>query len=144
MIMKRLAAALLLLCAPVAAHAADNFTFTTTAKAIDGVRVPATGPSFGGARVFNFSSDTVYADGHKETTGGKCSDWRNPPGAQFPQSGVCNSPQYDVQYSCGAPDANGANCWGLLTGKDGKYKGRTAVIAYRSTTTSIGVGRWND
>lgn len=144
--MRQLAAALLLLCAPVAAQAADNFTFTNTTKMIDGVRVPAQGADFRGARVFSFSTDVVYANGQKETVSGKCSGWKNPPGAQFDQSGVCASPgAYTMQYSC-QPEAgkNEGNCWGYLVG-EGRFKGRTGLVTYRSSASgNTGVGRWND
>jgi hypothetical protein len=146
--MRRLAAALLLLCAPVAAHAADNFTFSTVNKPIEGVRVPLQGQSFQGAQVFSFTSDVTYADGHKESIAGKCGGWKNPPGAQFDQSGACVAPKnYTMQYSC-QPETgkNASNCWGYLVGApEGAFKGRTGVLAYRTTATGvIGVGRWND
>ena len=146
--MKRLCAALLLLCAPLAAHAADDFTFSTVNKGIDGVRVPLQGSSFGGAQVFSFISDTVYADGHKDSIPGKCSGWRNPPGAQFEQSGVCVAPKaYTLRYSCQSEAGkNVSNCWGYLeAAPESAFKGRTGVLAYRTTATGVvGVGRWND
>jgi len=146
--MKRLCAALLFLCAPAAAHAADTFTFTTVNKFVDGVRVPQQGPSFLGAQVFSFDTETVYADGHKDKQLGKCSGWKNPPGAQFDQSGVCTSPKnYTLRYSC-QPEAgkNVSNCWGYLeAAPESPFKGRTGVIAYRTTANGVvGVGRWND
>jgi hypothetical protein len=146
--MKRFAAALLLLCAPAAAHAADNFTFSGMTKGIDGVRAPAQGAQFLGAQVFSYSTDVVYANGQKETITGKCGGWKNPPGAQFDQSGVCNSPgNYTMQYSC-QPETGkpGANCWGYLVGApEGRYKGRTGLVTYRNADGgNVGVGRWND
>lgn len=129
-----------------AAGAAENFTFESTAKAIDGVRVPLTGNPYQGARVFSISSSTTYGDGHKEVTAGKCANWANAPSAQFPQSGVCSvADVYTLRYSC-APAAEmptESNCWGLLEGVGGRFKGRTGVIAYRSNSTgSVGVGTW--
>jgi hypothetical protein len=147
-LMKMLAAVLLLVCAPVAAQAADNFTFTTTGKTVDGVRVPAQGASFQGAQVTSFSTDVAYADGKKETVGGKCAVWKNPPNAQFDQSGVCTSPSlYTMQYSCQPDQAKiGLECWGYLIGAaEGRYKGRTGLVTYHSSAKGIaGVGRWND
>ena len=143
--MKLLIAALLLASAPFAANAAETFTFNSTVKAIDGVRVPATGPQFGGGRVFSIATDTTYADSHKDATSGKCASWTNPPGSQFPQSGVCTYGDYTVQFSCAAPtDASGeANCWGLLEGAGGRFKGKSGVISYRSAQTVHGTGQWN-
>ena len=83
--MKRLLLACLIAAAPLAAHASETFTFTTSAKMIDGVRVPATpaaGMPFQGARVFSITTITTYADGHKDTTNGKCGEWRNPPSSR--------------------------------------------------------------
>ena len=38
----------------------------------------------------------------------------------------------------------GANCWGLLRGTNGVFKGRTGVIAYTSGPEGLeGVGRWD-
>ena len=146
--MKQIAAALLLLSTPFAAHAAENFTFTTTTKGIDAVRAPLQGPSFQGAQVFTFATEVVYADGRKEPINGKCGGWKNPPNAQFDQSGVCVSPgNYTMQWSCQPdPGKNEADCWGHLIGApDGRYKGRTGLVTYRSGAKGIvGVGRWND
>ena len=144
--MKRILLAGLLACAPIAAHASDTFTFTTAAKMIDGVRVPATGaPPFQGVRVFTITTTTTYADGHKEATSGKCGEWRNPPGAEFPGSGVCQYDEYTVHYSCAPAPENGkeANCWGLLTGIGGRYNGKTGTITYRNGQTLVGTGLWN-
>jgi hypothetical protein len=146
--MKRLLTALIFLCTPVAAHAADNFTFTTTNKTNDGVRAPLQGPNFQGAQVFTFVDDVVYADGRKESVTGKCGGWKNPPGAQFDQSGVCVSPKnYTLRYSC-QPETGKtvSNCWGYLEGApESVFKGRTGLVTYRTTPTGVvGVGRWND
>lgn len=146
--MKRLVAALLFLCAPVAAHAADTFTFSTVNKPIDGVRVPLQGPSFQGAQVFGFTTDVTYGDGRKESVTGKCGGWKNPPGAQFDQSGVCVSPKnYTMRYSCQPePAKNVSNCWGYLeAAPESAFKGRTGLVTYRTTAQGVvGVGRWND
>jgi hypothetical protein len=144
--MKTFAIALLVACAPLAAHAAETFTFSSAAKAFNGVRVPATGPEFAGGRIFDITTDDAFADGHKETAAGKCAGWTNPPGSQFPQTGVCSFGElYSLQYSCAAGDAPSgeANCWGLLVGTGGRYKGKTGVISYRSAQVIHGVGQWN-
>lgn len=143
--MKTIAIAMLVACAPFAAHATETFAFSSTAKAIDGVRVPATGPQFAAGRVFGITTDDVFADGHKETANGKCASWTNPPGSQFPQTGVCTFGElYTLQFSCAAGEASGeANCWGLLLGTGGRYTGKTGVISYRSAQVIHGVGQWN-
>lgn len=143
--MRTIAIAMLVACAPLAAHAAETFTFSSTAKAIDGVRVPATGPQFAGGRVFGITTDDAFADGRKETANGKCASWTNPPTAQFPQTGVCTfGDLYSLQFSCAAAEASGeANCWGLLIGTGGRYAGKTGVISYRSAQVIHGVGQWN-
>ncbi len=139
------AATLAALLAVTPAMAAENFTFTSTVKAGDGVRVPPTGPAFQGGRVFSIATETSYAD-RKETTASKCASWTNAPGSAFPQSGVCSvADLYTVRFSC-APASDKpteANCWGLLEGVGGRFKGRTGVIAYRNSTGSIGVRTWN-
>ncbi len=139
------AACLATLLAATTASAAENFSFDSTAKGIDGVRVPATGNPFQGARVFSISTTTTYADARKEVTVGKCGSWVNAPGSMFPQSGICAFEQYTVRFSCApASDASAeSNCWGLLEGVGGRLQGRTGVIAYRSNATgSVGVGSW--
>jgi len=139
-------AGLLALGQPAAAKAAETFTFKTVAHGTpDGVRLPAAGPTFQGGRVFGFSSDTTYADGHKETTVGKCSSWTNPPGSAFQVTGVCEAAEYTIRFTCGTAADNPAeaNCWGYLEGQAGRYKGRTGLITYRSGTVSEGVGLWH-
>jgi hypothetical protein len=145
--MKIIAAALLLTVAPLTAHAAENFTFKTTGTAIDGLRSPATGASFQGVQMQNTQADVTFAGGRKSNPKAKCASWRNPPNAQFPQSGICVSAEYEQNYSCqprgeGKP---GVNCWGLLRGTAGAYAGKTGVVAYTSGPEGTeGVGRWND
>lgn len=147
--MRLLAAALVLAIAPVAAHAADNFTFVTTGKPIAGVRTPAQGPTFQGAQVTDSSAEVTYADGRKETVTAKCAAWTNPPGSQFVQSGVCSSPNgYEQNFSCAPRQApkQGLNCWGILHGTPGgRYNGRTGLLTYTQGPEGLyGVGRWDD
>jgi len=146
--MKMLTAALVLAIAPITAHAADNFTFVTTGKAIGAVRVPAQGPNFQGAQVNDTSAVVTYADGHKETVTAKCATWTNAPGSQFIQSGVCTSPNgYEQNYSCALRVApkQGVNCWGILHGTaGGKYAGRTGLLTYTNGPEGLsGVGSWD-
>lgn len=143
--MKSIIAATALAIAPAAANAAENFTFRTTGTPIDNVRVPATGPNFQGVGMTNSKAEVVYASGRKDTVTAKCAVWRNPPNAQFNQSGVCVSQDYEQNYSCQPREGKqGANCWGLLRGTNGVFKGRTGVIAYTSGPEGLeGVGRWD-
>ena len=94
----------------------------------------------------NTKAQVVYADGRKATVTAKCAAWRNPPNAQFNQSGVCFSQDYEQNYSCQPRDGKpGVNCWGLLRGTNGAYKGRTGLITYTSGPEGLeGVGRWSD
>ncbi|WP_293677117.1 hypothetical protein [uncultured Phenylobacterium sp.] len=139
-----------LLCAPGAASAAENFTFESTLKLIDSVRVPATGSPFEGARVFSISNTTTFADGRKGTTTGKCSTWTAPAGSMFTATGVCAlAPNdYTARFNC-SPAANTdgeSDCWGLLEVVSGPAKGRTGVIAFRRSSDStrfVGVGTQN-
>jgi hypothetical protein len=140
-------AAAVLATAPAAAHAAvETFTFKTTGTTIDAVRVPATGAAFQGVAMNNTKAEVTYADGRKETVTAKCAAWRNPPNAQFSQSGVCVSRDYEQNYSCQPRDGKaGVNCWGLLRGTNGAYKGRTGLIAYTNGPEGLeGLGRWGD
>lgn len=147
---KMLAAALVLAIAPVTAHAADNFTFVTTGKPIGGVRVPAQpapGAPFQGAQVTDSSAVVTWADGRKETVTAKCAAWTNPPNSQFVQSGVCNSENYEQNFSCAQRIApkQGLNCWGILRGTAGPFKGRTGLLTYTQGPEGLfGVGRWDD
>ena len=93
----------------------------------------------------NSKAEVTYADGHKDTVSAKCAVWANPANSQFAQSGVCVSQDYEQNFSCqprsGKP---GQNCWGLLTGTNGAFKGRSGVIAYTSGPEGLfGVGRWD-
>lgn len=129
-----------------AANAAENFTFKTVGTPIDALRVPATGANFQGVAMNNTKAEVVYADGRKVTVTAKCAGWRNPPNAQFNQSGICVSQEYEQNYSCQPREGKpGANCWGLLRGTGGAYKGRTGVITYTNGPEGLeGVGRWSD
>lgn len=144
--MKTIIIAAVLAVAPMAAHAADSFTFVTTGKAIDGVRVPSQGPNFEGAQITTFSVDVTYGDGHKDTATGKCSAWRNPPGSRFEISGVCVAPgAYEQQYSCKITPKNEQDCWGALMGTGGRFAGRTGLVTYHSAPNRLaGEGQWND
>lgn len=143
--MKTLAFVMALAIAPCAANAAENFTFKTTGTAIDSVRVPAEGANFQGVQVTNSRAEVTYASGRRDSVTAKCATWRNPPGAQFPQSGICVSENYDQNFSCQPrPEKTGANCWGLLTGTKGEWKGRTGVVSYTNGPEGLeGSGRWN-
>lgn len=138
-------AAMALAVAPLAAHA-ENFSFKTTGTATDQLRVPATGADYQGVAMNNTKAEVTYENGKKETVTAKCAAWRNPPNAQFPQSGICVSQNYEQNYSCQPrPEKAGQNCWGLLRGTNGAYKGRTGVITYTNGPEGLqGVGRWND
>jgi hypothetical protein len=142
--MKIIIFAIALAIAP-AAHAAENFTFKTTGTPIDNVRVPATGANFQGVSMTNSKAQVTYADGRKDTVAAKCAAWRNPSNAQFIQSGVCVSENYEQNFSCQPRAAKpGQNCWGLLTGTNGVLKGRTGVVAYTTGPEGLeGVGRWD-
>ena len=130
----------------VSASASENFTFETALKLIDGLRVPATGSPFQGARVFNISNTTTFADGRKATTAGKCSSWTAAPGTAFISTGVCAVPDaYTLRFNCAAAaNAPGeSDCWGLLESVAGPSKGRTGVVAFRRSADStrfVGVG----
>lgn len=129
-----------------AAAAADNFTFETALKLIDGVRVPLTGSPFQGSRVFSFSNAVTFADGRKAASSGKCSSWTAAPGSMFTSTGVCAVPEaYTLRYSCSAAlDKSGeSDCWGLLEYISEAGKGHTGVVAFRRSADStrfVGVG----
>ena len=141
-----LAACLAVLLGATAASAAENFTFETALKLIDGVRVPPTGSPFQGARVFSFSNTTTFADGRKAASSGKCSSWTAAPGTAFISTGVCAVPDaYTLRYNCAAAaDKSGeSDCWGLLELISEAAKGQTGVIAFRRSADStrfVGVG----
>ncbi len=142
-----LGAAMLL--APSAAAAAENFTFESALKQIDGLRVPATGSPFQGARVFSISNTVTFASGRKGATTGKCASWTAPPGSGFSSQGVCAAPDaYNLRFSC-SPAANSdgeSDCWGLLEFVGGPAKGHTGVVAFRRSSDStrfVGVGTQN-
>ena len=140
------AACVAMLLGATTASAAENFTFETTLKLIDGVRVPLTGSPFQGARVFSISNTTTFAAGRKATTNGKCSSWTAPAGSMFISTGVCAVPDaYTLRYSCSAAvDKSGeSDCWGLLEFIGEAGKGRTGVVAFRRSSDStrfVGVG----
>jgi hypothetical protein len=147
--MKRLLAAILLACAPAAADA-ETFTFKVTSTPIDRVMWPASNGLPVGASMFNSTSVTTYADGKVTTTKGKCSNWGNPPGAQFFLAGACSYSDasgeiYTAEFSCrpaGKPQE--ADCWGRLNGLGGAFKGRTGLIAFHTGGKGGGAGLWND
>lgn len=140
------AACVAMLLGATAASAAENFTFESALKLIDGVRVPLTGSPFQGARVFSISNTTTFAAGRKATTNGKCSSWTAPAGSMFISTGVCAVPDaYTLRYSCSAAvDKSGeSDCWGLLEFIGEAGKGRTGVVAFRRSADStrfVGVG----
>lgn len=139
--MMRLAAALLLISSPVAAHdarASEVFTFTGSEQA-----APGGGP----ARRTGFKASLEYGDGHRESVAGQCTARDNPPGAAFSRSGVCRAPgAYTMEFHCQPAGQAGSNCWGSLTGDlDGHHNGLTGLITYQSGPEGdAGVGRWND
>ena len=140
------AACLAALLGATAAAAAENFTFESALKLIDGVRVPLTGSPFQGSRVFSFSTTVTAADGRKIASSGKCSSWTAAPGSMFTSTGVCAVPDaYTLRYSCSAAlDKSGeSDCWGLVEFIGEGDKGRTGVIAFRRSSDStrfVGVG----
>lgn len=137
------------LLAPETAGAAENFTFESALKQIDGLRVPATGSPFQGARVFSVSNTTIFASGRKATTTGKCSSWTAPAGSGFSSTGICLSPDaYSLRFNCApATDKEGeSDCWGRLELVGGTTGGRTGVVAFRrnaDSTRFTGVGAQN-
>jgi hypothetical protein len=141
--------AIALLLAPGAAGAAENFTFESALKQIDGLRLPATGSPFQGARVFSLSNTVTFADGRKATTSGKCSSWTAAPGSTFSSTGVCVVPDvYNLRFNCSpAADKEGeSDCWGGLEFLGGPAKGRTGSVAFRRSSDStrfVGVGTQN-
>lgn len=141
--------ALGLLLTPVTAGAAENFTFESTLKLVDSLRVPATGSPFQGARVFSLSNTATFADGRKATTTGKCASWTAGPGSGFTSTGVCASPDtYNLRFDCSpaADKPDESDCWGRLEFLDGPAKGRTGVVAFRrnaDSTRFVGVGTQN-
>lgn len=149
--MKHLLPALALVCAPAAAHA-QTFTFKSVGKPIDEVILPAASPDGrpSGAQVFSVASETIFADGKKTQTTGKCSDWLLPPGSRFDSDGVCtfgdaSGALYTLSFTCEAAANDTMNCWAKLVGVGGPWKGRTGLAAYQyKPTGSEGVGRWND
>lgn len=138
-----------LLLAPANASAAENFTFESTLKLIDGVRAPATGSPFQGARVFSLSNTATFADGRKATTTGECASWTAATGSGFSSTGVCAAPDlYNLRYNCSpATDKEGeSDCWGKLEFLGGPAKGRTGVVSFRRNSDStrfVGVGTQN-
>ena len=129
-----------------AAGAAENFTFESALKLIDGVRVPLTGSPFQGARVFSFSTNVTFANGRKAASSGKCSSWTAAPGSMFISTGVCAVPEaYTLRFSCSAAaDKSGeSDCWGALDFLGEAGKGHTGVVAFRrsaDSTSFVGVG----
>jgi hypothetical protein len=144
--MMRLAAALLLIGFPAAAHdarAAEVFTFTSVEQPIAAAADTAarTGVTTG------FKAELEYGDGHRESVAGHCTAQDNPPGAVFSRSGVCTAPgAYRMEFHCQAAGESGSSCWGSLTGEiDGHHNGRTGLVTYQSGQQGVvGVGRWND
>jgi hypothetical protein len=140
--MMRLAAALLLISTPVAAHdarSAEAFTFTSLEQPVSGAEP--------GALVTGFKANLEYGDGHRESVAGQCTAQDNPPGAAFSRSGVCQAPgAYTMEFHCQAAGRSGSNCWGSLTGAlDSRHNGLTGLITYQSGPEGVvGVGRWND
>jgi hypothetical protein len=152
--MKRLCAALLFLCAPVAAHAADAFTFVNTNNgAADQVVLRSANPDGrpSGATVYATHTAATFTDGRKAETNARCGNWILPPDSQFGQSGVCeykeaNAPLYESRFTCAAPTkgVNSIDCWGTLTGTGGVWKGRTGAFTLHTTQTGAqGEGHWN-
>jgi hypothetical protein len=143
--MMRLAAVLLLIATPVAAHdarAAEVFTITGLEQA-----VVAGDPAEPTAVVTGFRADLDYGDGHRESVAGRCTAKDNPPGGAFSRSGVCRAPgAYTMEFHCQAAGRSGSSCWGSLTGDlDGHHNGRTGLITYQAGLEGVvGVGRWND
>lgn len=143
--MMRLAAVLLLIGFPAAAHdgrAAEVFTFTSTEQPVSGGD-----PADPGATITGFKANLEYGDGHRESVAGRCAARDNPAGTSFSRSGVCRAPgAYTMEFHCQASGGAGSNCWGSLTGTlDGRHNGLTGLITYRSGPEGVvGVGRWND
>ena len=129
-----------------AAGAAENFTFESALKLIDGVRVPLTGSPFQGARVFTVSNTVTFASGRKAASSGKCSSWTAAPGSMFISTGVCAVPEaYTLRFSCSAAaDKSGeSDCWGALEYPGDAGNGHSGVVAFRrsaDSTSFVGVG----
>jgi hypothetical protein len=138
-----------LLLAPATAGAAENFTFESTLKQTDGLRVPGTGSPFQGSRVFSLSNTVTFADGRKATTTGKCASWTAAAGSAFSSTGICAVPEvYNLRFNCSpAADKEGeSDCWGGLEFLGGPAKGRTGVVTFRRSSDStrfVGVGSQN-
>jgi hypothetical protein len=134
-----------------AANAAETFTFTSTVKSNDVAMSTAPGakPVFGGTA--DVTSKTTFADGKVLQSSGKCANWSAPPGSIFDTTGSCalgdaSGELYTVQFSCAtdAAKAPEANCWALLIGTGGAWKGKTGMATYRTDASSAhGVGMWN-
>jgi hypothetical protein len=152
--MKRLCAALLILCAPVAAQASEAFTFVNTnTGAVDQVSLRPANPDgrASGASVYAIHTVTTLADGKKVESNGRCANWLLPPDNQFGQNGVCEfkdaaGPLYESRFTCAAPTkgATGIDCWGSLIGTGGPWKGRTgAFTLHTAQNATPGEGHWN-
>ncbi len=137
--------------APAAASAADTFTFKSTADSqVNAASTAPGGPTVMGGTA-KVTSKAANADGTTTETHGTCASWSPPPGTAFTSTGVCSlndakGELFTVQFTCAADTAKEgeANCWALLVGVGGAYKGRTGTAAYRSSATeSHGVGMWN-
>ena len=102
--MLRLAAALLLISSPVAAHdarAAEVFTFTSSEQTVTGAEP--------GALVTGFKASLEYGDGHRESVAGQCTARGNPPGAAF--SGRHNGLTGLITYRSGPEGLVGVGRW---------------------------------
>jgi hypothetical protein len=140
--MMRLAAALLLVSTPVAAHdarGAEVFTFTSSQRAI-----AAGASSEPGVIVTGFAADLDYADGHRESVAGRC-EAREPSGGTFNRSGLCRAPgAFTIEFHCQPAGQAEADCWGSLIGaREGYHHGLTGLVAYHVGPEGVvGVGRW--
>jgi len=133
------------------AYAADSFTFVSKTTPIDAVATSSPGGMVMGG-VASVKSKATNADGSVQNAEGKCATWSAPPGGPFTTQGTCSlgdkdGEMFTAQFSCSAdePGKPDANCWALLIGTGGDFKGRTGVSAWRAHDGgSEGVGQWND
>jgi hypothetical protein len=100
----------------------------------------------------------AYASGAKAAATTECATWSAPRGAAFTSYGIClvnetGAGVSSVSLSCTAEKEDGlvSNCWGLLTGTQGKHNGRTGTVSWRNeqsadrkSTKASGTGIWNE
>ncbi|THD79862.1 MAG: hypothetical protein E7812_08250 [Phenylobacterium sp.] len=142
----RLAAALLLVGLPAAAHA-QAFNFTAVSTPVSRTILPALPDGrANGAMLANIARFTLVEGGRATEASGDCSEWLLPPGSAFGAEGVCklgdaSGGRYTLSFNCSATPAG--HCDGRLFADGGAFKGRTAKVSYRATPVIEGVGAWD-